>query len=94
MDKWVKTMHKLLWNLIQQSRGILQKPPIDCHYVVNQCTVFCLGCEPGHVFQCIQCERLVSWCNGSTDSELCDRCWNETRDYDTTLLEDARYDDD
>ena len=59
-------------NPAQQILALLNQRPLLCHNT----PVFCLGCEPGQIFQCAQCNRLVPWCMGASDKyeDICDRC--------------------
>ena len=29
------------------------------------------------VYRCRSCHEIRTWCDGGTDTEFCDRCWNE-----------------
>jgi hypothetical protein len=67
-----------LFNLNQLLRQGLNQPPALC-YAMKENQPFCEGCEPGQVFECDRCHRLLPWCRGASDDfdEICDRCWGD-----------------
>lgn len=56
------------FNILQINRKVQGQPPLKCH---------CKQCEPGMVFTCDLCERLMPWCMGAADDrpDVCDECY-------------------
>lgn len=55
-------------NVDQNLLRIIGQPPLKCH---------CKECEPGMIFECDLCGRLMPWCMGAADDmvDSCDDCW-------------------
>ncbi len=64
-----------LFNAEQRLRAWVGLRPKDCCFPKYR--VFCDGCEPGNIFECESCRRLVAFCRGGSEDEFCDLCWNE-----------------
>jgi hypothetical protein len=71
-----KNLSTKIWNLSQNLLEKLNRPPRACHY--SRSPIFCSGCEPGALFECNICGRLMPWCKGAADDlpDSCDDCWS------------------
>jgi hypothetical protein len=72
-----KNLPTKIWNLSQNLLSILNQPPRACHY--PRSPIFCSGCEPGAIFECKVCGRLMPYCMGADDDlpDACDDCWSK-----------------
>ena len=70
-------MNKKVFNLSQNLLEIVGLPPLLCYY--PELPKFCSGCEPGMIFECLRCKRLMPWCRGASDAleDWCDECAND-----------------
>jgi len=67
---------KDFFNLSQNLLEAISHPPLLCHARYLKPNSFCDGCEPGDVFRCGMCDRLMPWCMGAADIffDWCDDC--------------------
>lgn len=68
-----------LFNIRQIHQRIFNKSPLKCH---------CNQCEPGMVFTCDLCDRLMPWCHGQDWSrpDTCDECRKDIQEIERVLI--------
>lgn len=64
-----------IWNQKQLLEKLVGHPPLLCE---------CGQCEPGEIYECIECKWLMPWCE-VIDGYTCEICWNKANDTPTEM---------